>query len=189
MKKSLLDYTLKFRIPVLIFVMLLTAVATYFISRPERDGVGYAPVQPIPFSHKLHAGQMGIDCKYCHTGVDQSRFANIPSVSTCMNCHSVAKKSSPEIVKLTEYHEKNEALPWKAVHKVPEYAYFSHVAHVSKGIECASCHGDVQNMEVVKQVNAFTMSNCLNCHRNAPSILTYVKDIQKGPDNCNTCHR
>lgn len=189
MKKSLIDYALKIQLPLVLFVALLSFAATYFISRPERDGVGYAPKQPIAFSHKLHAGEMGIDCQYCHTGVTESRFASIPSVSTCMNCHSVARKNRPEIVKLTKYNEEKQPIPWKVVHRIPEYAYFNHSAHVNKGIDCKNCHGDVEQMDVLTQVNAFAMSNCLNCHRNAPTILASVSGIQKGPENCNTCHR
>ncbi|MEK6754818.1 MAG: cytochrome c3 family protein [Bacteroidota bacterium] len=189
MKKSLLDYTLRIRLPIVVFVAAVSFVATYYLSRAERDGVGYAPVQPIAFSHKLHAGTMRIDCKYCHTGVTFSPQATVPAVSICMNCHTVARKNRPEIIKLTKYYEEGVALPWKRVHKVPDFAYFNHSAHVNKGIDCANCHGNVENMEVVSQVSEFTMTACLNCHRNAPQLLTDVPGIQKAPDNCATCHR
>jgi hypothetical protein len=189
MKKSLLDYTLRIRLPIVLFVAVAASVATYFISRAERDGVGYTPVQPIAFSHKLHAGTMRIDCKYCHTGVTSSPNSMVPPASTCMNCHSVARKNKPEIIKLTKFYQDSTAIPWKRVHKVPDYAYFNHSAHVNKGIDCANCHGKVENMDVVQQVSEFTMAACLNCHRNATTQLANVPNTKNGPTNCSACHR
>jgi Cytochrome c7 and related cytochrome c/Class III cytochrome C family len=189
MKNHLLDYALKIQVPLILFVAAASAVATYYLSRAERDGVGYAPLQPVAFSHKLHAGTMGIDCKYCHTGATVSPHANVPPLSTCMNCHSVARKSRPEIIKLTKYYEDGVALPWKRVHEVPDYAYFNHSVHVNKGIDCVHCHGNVENMDVVQQVSQFTMGACLDCHRNAPERLRSVAGVQKGPENCSACHR
>jgi hypothetical protein len=189
MKKSLLDYTLRVRLPIVLFVIVVSFTATYFVSRAERDGVGYAPVQPVAFSHKLHAGTMKIDCQYCHTGVQESPSAMVPPISTCMNCHSVARKNRPEILKLTRYYDDGVALPWKRVHRVPDYAYFNHSVHVNKGIQCASCHGPVEQMDVLAQVSQFTMAACLDCHRNAPEQLAQIPKIQKGPENCGSCHR
>jgi hypothetical protein len=189
MKKSLLDYTLKVRLPLVIFVAAVACIATYYLSRAERDGIGYAPAQPIAFSHTLHAGSMRIDCKYCHTGVTLSAHATVPPVSTCMNCHSVARKNRPEIITLTKYYEEGIALPWKRVHKIPDYAYFNHSVHVNRGIDCVNCHGDVASMDVVRQVGQFTMAACLDCHRNAPERLADVRGIKKGPEYCSACHR
>jgi hypothetical protein len=189
LKKSYLDYILRNRLPVTIFVVLASFALTYFASRAERDGVGYTPDQPINYSHKLHAGTMKIDCKYCHVGVEKSRTASVPPVATCMNCHSVARKDRPEIIKLTEYYNENKPLEWKRIHKVPEYAYFSHKVHVNKGIQCESCHGEIKEMEKVGQKQSFTMNSCLNCHRNAHDRLPYLKNINNGPDNCWACHR
>lgn len=189
MKSHLLDYTLRTRLPLVLFVAVAAFVATYYLSRAERDGVGYAPAQPVAFSHKLHAGTMAIDCQYCHTSVAASPHASVPPVSTCMNCHAVARKNRPEIIKLTRYYEQGTALPWARIHRVPDYAYFNHSVHVNKGIPCASCHGNVENMEVVRQVSQFTMASCLDCHRNAPERLKDVPGIARGPENCNACHR
>lgn len=189
MKKAWLDHTLKIRVPLIIAVAVGSFIATYYLARAERDGVGYAPEQPIAFSHKLHAGTMGIDCQYCHTGVTSSRHATVPPASTCMNCHTVARKTRPEIIKLTRYYEEGRAIPWKRVHRVPDYAYFNHSSHVNKGIDCAQCHGPVENMDVVAQVSSFTMGACLDCHRNAPARLASVPGIKRGPENCNACHR
>lgn len=189
MKKALLDYYLKIRLPLILFVAAAAFTATYFFSRAERDGIGYAPAQPILFSHKLHAGQMRIDCKYCHSGVTRSPNAMVPPVSTCMNCHTIARKGRPEIIKLTKYYEEGKALPWKRIHKVPDYAYFNHSVHVNRGIDCANCHGAVENMDVVQQVNQFTMGACLECHRTAPTRFASLPNIKKGPENCGACHR
>ncbi|HXX63591.1 MAG TPA: cytochrome c3 family protein [Bacteroidota bacterium] len=184
-----LDHTLKVRVPIILFVVLVSAVATFYVSRSERDGIGYAPVQPIAFSHRLHAGTMRIDCQYCHTAVTMSPHANVPAVSVCMNCHTVARKTAPEIVKLTKYYDDGVALPWKRIHKLPDYAYFNHSVHVNKGIGCVKCHGTVENLDVVMQVNQFTMAACLDCHRNAPERLADVPGIRRGPENCWACHR
>jgi hypothetical protein len=189
MKNSLLDYILRNRLPIILFVAISSFALTYFVSRAERDGVGYAPVQPINYSHKLHAGDLQIDCQYCHVGVEKSRHAMVPAVATCMNCHTVARKDSPEIIKLTQYYNDGIALPWKRIHKVPDHAYFNHSVHVNKGIDCTACHGDVAQMEVVSQVNSFTMASCLDCHRNAQEKLPDLKGIKNGPDNCWACHR
>ena len=189
MKKSLLDYTLKVRIPLVAFVAIGSFVGTYYLSRAERDGVGYAPEQPILFSHRLHAGTMRIDCKYCHTSVTSSPQATIPPVGTCMNCHTVARKNRPAIIQLTKFYEEGKVVPWKRVHRVPDYAYFNHSAHVNKGIDCVHTHGAVENMEVVAQVSSFTMGACLDCHRTAPERLAAIPGIKRGPENCNACHR
>jgi hypothetical protein len=187
--KSALEYVLKIRLPLIGFVVVASIVATYFLSRAERDGIGYSPVQPVAFSHRLHAGTMQIDCKYCHTGVEVSAHASIPPVATCMNCHTVARKNRPEIIKLTRYYEEGVAIPWKRIHKVPDYAYFNHSAHVNRGIDCAECHGNVASMDVVAQVAELTMAACLRCHRTAPERLASIPGIKQGPENCSACHR
>lgn len=189
MNKSLLDQILRIRLPITIFVALASFTVTYFASKGERDGVGYMPDQPILYSHALHAGDLGIDCQYCHTGVEKSRHAMVPPVATCMNCHTVSRKDTPEIIKLTKYYEEGKALPWKRIHKIPDYAYFNHSVHVNKGIDCATCHGDIAQMEKVGQMNSFTMAACLDCHRNAHDKLPDLTEVNKGPENCWACHR
>jgi hypothetical protein len=189
MNKSLLDHTLRIRLPITLFVVIASFSVTYFASRAERDGIGYAPQQPVNFSHKLHAGDMSIDCQYCHIAVEKSRHATIPAVGICMNCHTVARKDRPEIVKLTQYYNEGKALEWKRIHKVPDFAYFNHSVHVNRGIDCTHCHGDVKKMEVVGQMNSFTMAACINCHENVHENLPELKEINKGPDNCFACHR
>lgn len=190
MNPKSLDVALKYRLPILFFAAAIAFAITYYASRAERDSVGYAPKQPIAFSHKLHAGLMGIDCRYCHTGVEEGRHALIPETQTCMNCHSVAKKDSPEIQKLIEYYEKNIPIPWARIHKVPDYAYFNHSVHVNKGIDCVVCHGDMKNMELATQVKPFTMGDCLVCHRHPEEQMPQLaKLVNKGPEHCAACHR
>ncbi|QQS34591.1 MAG: cytochrome c3 family protein [Ignavibacteriales bacterium] len=189
MKNSVLDHLLRIRLPITIFVALSSFALTYFLSRAERDGVGYMPTQPINYSHKLHAGDMKIDCQYCHVGVEKSRHAMVPAVATCMNCHTIARKDRPDIIKLTEYYNEGKPIEWKRIHKVPDYAYFNHSVHINKGIDCTSCHGEIMQMEKVGQMNSFTMASCLNCHRNAHDQLPYLEKVNLGPDNCFACHR
>jgi len=127
---------------------------------------GYAPTQPIPFSHKLHAGMYEIDCNYCHTGVNRGKSATIPSVNICLNCHNAIKTQSPYMQKLYAAVENNEPIKWVRVHNLPDLAYFNHAQHVKVGgIECTKCHGNVQEMEVIEQHSTLTMGWCINCHR------------------------
>ncbi len=127
---------------------------------------GYAPKQPIPFSHKLHAGEMEINCAYCHTGVYRGKQAGIPSASICMNCHNTIKRESPEIQKIYTAIEKDQPIEWVRVHNLPDLAYFNHSQHTNVGgLDCANCHGDIPKMEVVEQRSTLTMGWCIDCHR------------------------
>ena len=127
---------------------------------------GYAPEQPIAFSHKLHAGQYEINCNYCHTGVYKGKGANIPSANICMNCHNAIKRESPEIQKIYRSLEKDEPIQWVRVHNIPDLAYFNHAQHTNVGgLECTNCHGEIAKMEVVQQRSSLTMGWCIDCHR------------------------
>ena len=126
----------------------------------------YQPTQPIAFSHKIHAGQYEIDCNYCHTGVNISKSANIPAVNICMNCHGVINTDKPEIQKILTAYEENRPIEWVRVHNLPDLAYFNHSQHVAVGgIECKTCHGPIEEMDVVYQYSELTMGWCINCHR------------------------
>ena len=130
---------------------------------------GYQPTQPIAFSHKLHAGENQINCAYCHTSVYKSKSANIPSANICMNCHSQIKTESPEIKKIYRAIERKEPIQWVRIHNIPDLAYYNHSQHTQvAGIQCQTCHGPIQNMEVVYQYSALTMGWCINCHRETP---------------------
>ncbi|MDB5257869.1 MAG: quinol:cytochrome c oxidoreductase pentaheme cytochrome subunit [Chitinophagaceae bacterium] len=130
----------------------------------------YEPVQPIPFSHKQHAGEMKINCNYCHTGAYKSKQANIPSVNICMNCHTHVKEGprfgAEGIAKVVKAYETGAPIKWVRVHNLPDLAYFNHSQHTTvAGIECQKCHGPIEEMEVVRQHSPLTMGWCINCHR------------------------
>jgi hypothetical protein len=193
-----------------LFVSVLIFVFWYWFS-PKNTDVGYAPTQPIPFSHQKHAGQLGIDCRYCHYTIENAAHAAIPSTETCMNCHKVIKTDSPHIVKLRQAYEQNKPIEWVQVHKLPDYVYFDHSAHLRAGVSCVSCHGRVDEMSVVHQVEPLSMSWCLECHRAPEKFLrprAFITKLDWKSDDqiteglrlkqahhiapredCNTCHR
>jgi mono/diheme cytochrome c family protein len=165
------------------FIFLVTFIVSAVGFKTTIDGLysigvqqDYQPKQPIAFSHKLHAGSYEINCKYCHTGVLKGKQANIPSPNICMNCHTQIKQESPEIQKIyaaigydyktASYSGKQKPIEWVRIHNLPDLAYFNHAQHVNVGgIECQTCHGPIQEMEVVKQYNLLTMGWCIDCHR------------------------
>ncbi len=156
---------------------IVIAVVTAVVTKATIDALftigvqqGYAPTQPIKYSHKVHAGDYKIDCNYCHTGVRKSKNANIPSANVCMNCHSAINKGATtgteEIQKIYDAVESNTPIEWVRVHNLPDLAYFNHAQHVEVGkVECQTCHGPIEEMEVVKQYANLTMGWCVNCHR------------------------
>lgn len=148
----------------------LTVVfVVYFWFSPKNTDVGYQPYQPIAYSHKLHAGTLGMDCRYCHRFVEEGPHATIPDAATCMGCHSQVKKDSPALALLRENYGDGKAdgtpIPWVKVHLLPQYAYFSHAVHINANVGCKSCHGMVNEMEIVNQVQPLSMGWCLECHR------------------------
>lgn len=131
---------------------------------------GYSPVQPVAYSHKLHAGELGIDCKYCHVGVEKGKSATIPSANICMNCHNVVeegrKYGKTEIAKIREAYKNGKPIEWVRIHNLPDFVYFSHAQHVKvAGLECQECHGPIEEMEDVYQYSRLSMGWCVNCHR------------------------
>lgn len=183
-----------------------------YFSHPKVLDTGYTPVQPVAYSHKLHAGNLGMDCRYCHFTVEKSSFAAIPTTEVCMNCHIRVKPQSPQLQPVRDSYARGESIPWVKVHRLPDYVYFNHQAHVAAGVSCVSCHGRVDQMIEVKQVEPLSMAWCLDCHRNpAPKIrpvelvtkldwqpdrdpaeigreIIRAKGIQP-PVNCSGCHR
>ena len=127
--------------------------------------VGYAPVQPVPYSHALHVGELGLDCRYCHTTVEDTSFAALPPTQTCMNCHTNIRSTSPLLEPVFKSNQTGEPVPWVKVHDLPDYVYFNHSAHVDKGVSCVSCHGRIDKMRVVRQAKPLSMGWCLDCHR------------------------
>jgi hypothetical protein len=124
-----------------------------------------ARVQPVQFSHAHHVGGMGLDCRYCHTTVERSAFANIPPTKTCMNCHSQIWNQSPELAPVQESFKTDQSIEWVKVYDLPDYVYFNHSIHVAKGVGCETCHGRVDRMPLVSQHPTLQMSWCLDCHR------------------------
>jgi hypothetical protein len=154
----------------------VTAAVAYYCT-PKYLRVGYAPVQPVPYDHSLHAGQLGIDCRYCHSNVDQSGFANIPTAQTCMNCHKQVKPQSPLLAVVRASFESSEPVPWVQVHKAPDYVYFNHAVHVNRGIGCVECHGQINEMQVVTHAKSLSMDFCLTCHRDPQDYLRAPADV------------
>lgn len=149
--------------------------AMWYYFSPNNTDIGYRPVQPVAYSHKLHAGDLGIDCRYCHTGVESGTVARIPPTQTCMNCHRQVRKDSPKLLPVRESWAANTPIAWKRIHKTPDYAYFDHSAHINGGVGCESCHGRVDLMPEVAQAESLSMAWCLDCHR-APEHHLRPKD-------------
>ena len=196
----------------------VTAGVWYYFT-PKYFRVGYQPIQPVAFSHATHNGQLGIDCRYCHSTVEKSWFSNIPSSSTCMNCHNQVLKDDPRLALVRESAASGKPIPWVQIHKVPDFVYFNHSVHVNRGISCVECHGQINQMEEVYHARELSMSFCLTCHRDPaakvrpadkitdliwqwspdPIIAAqqqkafgekYVKDHQvESLANCSACHR
>ncbi len=186
----------------------------WYYGTQKHTEVGYRPIQPVPYSHKLHAGDMGMDCRYCHTTVERAAHAAVPATQTCMNCHSKVKTSSAKLAKVRESWETDQPVEWTKVHNLPDYVYFDHSSHVTAGVGCESCHGRIDQMPVVQQVKPLTMGWCLECHRDPSQHLRDPKDVTKmglleasqapgaqpmsrpadmrkpqPPTNCSGCHR
>lgn len=133
--------------------------------------------QPVQFSHKHHVGDDGIDCRYCHTTVETAASAGIPPVKTCMNCHSVLFNNSPYLEIVRASWRDNQPIKWTKVHDLPDFAYFNHSIHVNKGVGCSTCHGRVDLMPLMWNVNSLHMEWCIQCHRNPEAVLREQKDI------------
>jgi len=169
--------------------VLTTLLAVGWFTEPDRFVRGYTPDQPLPFSHKLHAGDNQIPCQYCHTGASRSRHAGVPAVQTCMNCHTVTRTDRAAIQRLTQIYKTGQPLPWVRIHTLPDHVYFDHRPHVNDGIACQTCHGEVQTMERVSRVMNMRMGACLACHRNPTAALPPGSPVTRGPENCSACHR
>ena len=199
------------------------ATCLFAAIHPTVVNVGHQPKQPVPFSHKLHAGTLKLDCRYCHNTVEKAAHAAIPPTATCGNCHGGSAttmgerdlgqihKASDNLALVRESLETGEPLMWERVHDLPDFVYFNHSVHVNKGVSCKSCHGRIDQMEVVTQVETLSMKWCLDCHRNPtphirdPELVTQLDYVIENPEeygaewaeklkvapkvNCSTCHR
>ena len=174
--------------------------------------VGVARIQPVPFSHKHHVTDDGIDCRYCHTSVESSSFAGIPSTKICMNCHTQIWSDSQMLAPVRESFRTGRSLEWTRVHNLPGFVYFDHSIHVNKGVGCTTCHGQVDQMPLMWRENSLYMKWCLDCHRNPerfvrPRQYVFSTDYRPPSDqitlgkrlvkeyriqkltSCSTCHR
>ncbi len=206
------DKLLRVSLVALLIVVAAGVGLASWLFNPRQTEVGYSPIQPVPYSHKLHAGDLGMDCRYCHTTVETAAMAAIPPTETCMNCHDRVKNQSPALAPIRESYATGKPVPWVRVHRLPDFVYFNHSAHVTSGVSCVSCHGRIDQMIEVKEVEPLNMAWCLDCHRNpAPRIrpreqvtnLAWKPDRDPAeigrelvaanhispPTNCSGCHR
>lgn len=150
----------------LVAVLVLWGLAVYALLRSDYvTGVGTAPDQPVPFSHQHHVGGLGIDCRYCHTGVENSAFAGIPPTHTCMTCHSQVWTNAGMLRPVRQSLAEDRPLRWTRVNDLADFVYFDHSIHVAKGVGCVTCHGRVDRMPLMRRASSFHMRVCLECHR------------------------
>lgn len=150
-----------------------TYIPTLFAlgASPSTTAVGYAPQQPIPYSHALHVGKLGLDCRYCHYTVEKTAFAALPPTQTCMNCHTGILPDDPVLKPLHDSWTTGKPVEWIKIHNLPQYVYFNHAAHVNHGVGCIECHGRIDHMDVVAQAKPLSMGWCIDCHRDpAPHL-------------------
>ena len=205
---------------VLAAALALSLVTLVTALRLPGDNQGYEPVQPIAYSHKLHAGELKIQCQYCHSSADKSRHAGIPAMNVCMNCHTgvtatlaavkaeeaaaAEQKRAAQPIRSAELQKLYDALAldkdltpipdktptpiaWKRIHKLPDFVYFDHRAHITATVACQTCHGPIQEMEHVRQYETLTMGWCVNCHRQVNETGVNGKQVHASID-CVTCH-
>jgi hypothetical protein len=209
-------FTLVMRASMLAVLIVAALAAITYRVNARLDAVEGAPIdQVVPFSHKHHAGDDGIDCRYCHVAVETSAFAGIPPLSTCMTCHSQLFTDQPVLRPLVDAYRGGKALAWNRVHDLPDFVYFDHGIHVAKGVGCSTCHGAVDTMPLTSRIASLDMQWCIACHRAPENYLRPADRVfdmhwQPPPDqrarglalkaanhvrgadvltSCSTCHR
>jgi hypothetical protein len=209
-------FTLVLRVASIFTLGVIVAAIIVYRVNARGDAPQDDPIeQPIPFSHKHHVRDDGIDCRYCHTSVETSAFAGIPPLATCMTCHSILFNDAPMLAPLREAFAGGKTLEWNRVHDLPDFVYFNHAVHVAKGVGCSTCHGQIDQMPLTRRVASLYMQWCLDCHRNPERVLrphdqVFNIDWQPPPDqlargaalrreyglrstreltDCSTCHR
>lgn len=200
------------RVIIIVLILGIVIVSVSLVSALARvklfgNNEGYRPVQPIAYSHRVHAGELAIPCLYCHPGAERSRNAGIPSQGMCMNCHRFVKATlgaireeerlaeeegrsplpvvSPELEKLFAADE--QGVEWARVHKLPDFVYFDHRPHVASGLACQRCHGPIESMDRVRQFSSLSMGWCVDCHRASSGTRLAGKPVDPSLD-CVTCH-
>jgi len=195
-----------------VLIAILGWAAYELSASPYVTDVNVAKDQPVPFSHKHHVGELGLDCRYCHTAVESSSSAGMPPTQTCMTCHSQIWVNSPMLEPVRASYRDDKSIQWIRVNAVPDFVYFNHSIHVNKGVACVTCHGPVGDMPLTWRANTLQMGWCLDCHRNPEKFVRpreNVFDIHYTPPanqealglklmkeykiqsltNCTTCHR
>lgn len=168
----------RFAMTVVAFLFLgLIVFLTVFYYGPVYSFATWAPEQPIPFSHKLHAGDKQINCQYCHAYARRSEMAGLPPVSKCMGCHMNITSDAPALAEVERYFDEGKPIEWIKVYDLPDHVWFNHRRHIAKDIECQKCHGPIQEMDVVQRKVMFRMGFCLDCHQE-----------KEAPTDCWTCH-
>ncbi len=170
------------RVPLIagVATVAIAAFATFAIwywFSPEFTDAGYRPDQPVPFSHRQHAGDFQISCLYCHSNVERASVASVPSTQLCMNCHALAGRDKASLEPLRQSASSGQPMMWVRVHRLPDYAYFPHAPHVKAGVGCSSCHGNVKAMEKIQQVEPLSMAWCLDCHRDPGKSLRAPEEL------------
>jgi Cytochrome c7 and related cytochrome c/Class III cytochrome C family len=162
----------KVSIAAVVLLLACTLCVGYIVDRgPWITSVRVAPNQPIPFSHKHHVKDDGIDCRYCHTSVENSSYAGIPATETCMTCHSQIWSNASQTQAIRDSWASGRSIQWTRVHDLPDFVYFNHSIHIDKGIGCSACHGQVNEMPLTFRVNTLNMNWCLNCHRHPEDYI------------------
>lgn len=151
--------------------VLATLLAYQIAKSPYVTGQDVVPDQPVPFSHEHHVGGLGIDCRYCHTSVENARFAGLPPTETCMTCHSQIWTNAEMLAPVRASLADKRPIRWKRVNALPDYVYFDHSIHISKGVGCTTCHGPISRMSLTRQAAPLTMQWCLDCHRDPAKAL------------------
>ena len=159
---------------ILVSALLLAAL---LMAQTSAEAPPPGPVQPIPYSHALHAGKLQLKCAMCHENKDPGETMGIPAAAKCMTCHQAVKTDAEPIQKLRTFFETKREIPWVRVYQIPSYVFFSHRAHTETGSTCQECHGSVTSSEVLKRETDISMGGCMTCHRQ-----------KKAPLNCTACH-
>jgi hypothetical protein len=183
------DWTNRLRLPALMLLLgapLYLIGVVYLVGAPAFTDVGYQPVQPIDYSHKIHVGDLGMDCRYCHNTVENAAFAAIPPSAVCLGCHGPTneatpkipiKGESPKLALLREAAKTDKPIEWIKVHDLPDFVFFNHSAHVNAGVGCQECHGRIDTMPHVYQSQTLSMGWCLDCHRNPDGHLRPREEV------------
>ncbi|HNQ89527.1 MAG TPA: cytochrome c3 family protein [Verrucomicrobiota bacterium] len=143
----------------------------WYYFTPQYTRVGYQPVQPVAFSHRTHVGQLGMDCRYCHPGVETSWYSNLPSGQSCMNCHNQVLRDDARLALVRASAGSGRPIPWIQIHRLPDYVFFNHAVHVNRGVSCFDCHGSIHELDESAHLKPLSMAFCLECHRRPEAFL------------------